>query len=418
MNRRELLRCGVAAAGGALTLRSPHSEAQWSTPAPKVLRLRIRSINAELAPGVLVRALACNDTLAGPLVHVIPNERIGIEVANDANRTVDLHGPWIGENFRLGAGERVNTVFQATSSGVGCARTFVAGPAVAGIAGMFVQPDFLHDADQVHHLSIQHWLPSLTPGAGALLAPGITYRYASLGDKLLHASEPIRVREGQRVLFHFFNASPTKCVSLSLPNHRFLVLALDGYAVPRPRAVNHVFLGPGERVAAVVHMGSPGRFVLGSIDRRDRGAGFGRVIEYTHAGGAYRHADIQRLVWDYGAFGGEEIRTAGSATVIPIEFIPASGGATQIDAYPLQLDGGSRYRLSLVNATGEHHCVSLRGHSFELTSVAGNAVRGIVKDTIALPTFARTEIEFVAANSTVDLLHAPSVAVSKPAHDG
>ena len=48
----------------------------------------------------------------------------------------------------------------------------------------------------------------------------------------------IRVKEGQRILFHFLNASATESVRLALPGHRFQVPALDGNPVPRPQLVD------------------------------------------------------------------------------------------------------------------------------------------------------------------------------------
>ncbi len=46
--------------------------------------------------------------------------------------------------------------------------------------------------------------------------------------------DPIRVKHGQRVLFHVLNASATEIRSLALPGHVFRVVALDGNPVPTP----------------------------------------------------------------------------------------------------------------------------------------------------------------------------------------
>ena len=69
--------------------------------------------------------------------------------------------------------------------------------------------------------------------------------------------EPIRVREGQRVLFRLLNASPTQNITLALPGHRFTVIALDGNPVPTQRSVDTLFLAPAERA---------------DVDRRDEPA--------------------------------------------------------------------------------------------------------------------------------------------------
>ena len=48
-------------------------------------------------------------------------------------------------------------------------------------------------------------------------AKDVGYKYASFNDKLSSFAEPIRVRQGQRILFRFLNASATENVSLALP---------------------------------------------------------------------------------------------------------------------------------------------------------------------------------------------------------
>ncbi|MGH9665374.1 MAG: hypothetical protein ACRD9L_13205 [Bryobacteraceae bacterium] len=70
--------------------------------------------------------------------------------------------------------------------------------------------------------------------------------------------DPVRGREGQRVLFRILNANATLTHRIALAGHKLTVLALDGNAVPRPRAVDVVEMGPAERVDAVVTMERPG----------------------------------------------------------------------------------------------------------------------------------------------------------------
>ena len=49
---------------------------------------------------------------------------------------------------------------------------------------------------------------------------------------MLGHGEPIRVKQGERVLFHVLNASATEIRSLALPGHIFRIVALDGNPVP------------------------------------------------------------------------------------------------------------------------------------------------------------------------------------------
>ena len=66
----------------------------------------------------------------------------------------------------------------------------------------------------------------------------VMYHAATLGDRMLGHGEPIRVRQGERVLFRLLNASASMGISLALPGHRFTVVALDGNPVPTPTAVD------------------------------------------------------------------------------------------------------------------------------------------------------------------------------------
>ena len=61
----------------------------------------------------------------------------------------------------------------------------------------------------------------------------VLYGSASFNDKMLGHGEPIRVREGQRVLFRLLNASATENVMLALAGHRLNVVTLDGNRSPR-----------------------------------------------------------------------------------------------------------------------------------------------------------------------------------------
>ena len=62
----------------------------------------------------------------------------------------------------------------------------------------------------------------------------VMYHAATLGQRMLGHDEPIRVKQGERVLFRLLNASATMDVTLALPGHRFTVIALDGDPVPTP----------------------------------------------------------------------------------------------------------------------------------------------------------------------------------------
>ena len=56
----------------------------------------------------------------------------------------------------------------------------------------------------------------------------------SINDKALGSGDPIRVREGQRLLVHFLNASAIENRRIALAGHKMKVIAMDGNPVPTP----------------------------------------------------------------------------------------------------------------------------------------------------------------------------------------
>ena len=60
----------------------------------------------------------------------------------------------------------------------------------------------------------------------------VGYALFSINGRMLGHGEPIRVKAGERVLFHVLNASATEIRSLALPGHTFLDLlwAFEGYS--------------------------------------------------------------------------------------------------------------------------------------------------------------------------------------------
>src|SRR5262249_33152690 len=78
----------------------------------------------------------------------------------------------------------------------------------------------------------------------------VDYNLFSVNGKMLGHGDPIRVRQGERVLFHVINASAGEIRSLALPGHMFRIVALDGNPVRTRSEVRVWGLGPAERFPA------------------------------------------------------------------------------------------------------------------------------------------------------------------------
>ena len=109
----------------------------------------------------------------------------------------------------------------------------------------------------------------------------VGYRYFTINGRMLGHGEPVRVKQGERVLFHVLNGSATEIRSLALPGHSFKVVALDGNAVPTPAEVPVLWLGTAERISAIVEMNHPGVWTMGDLADDDRSHGMGIVVEYA-----------------------------------------------------------------------------------------------------------------------------------------
>jgi FtsP/CotA-like multicopper oxidase with cupredoxin domain len=242
------------------------------------------------------------------------------------------------------------------------------------------------------------------------------YHAATLGDRMLGHGEPIRVRQGERVLFRLLNASGSMGIALALPGHRFTVIALDGNPVPTPRTVDVLRLDVAERADVIVEMNNPGVWVFGSAKDDDRNIGMGVVVEYANRGGEPQWIAPPDSSWDYTAFGRHAPAAAPDETIyLKFEKVPGGrggynrwviNGKSWPDTSPLfTVRQGRRYRLVMDNHSGDEHPVHLHRHSFEVTKVGDKPTSGLMKDTISMPRFSTAEIDFVANDPGLTFFH-------------
>jgi FtsP/CotA-like multicopper oxidase with cupredoxin domain len=247
----------------------------------------------------------------------------------------------------------------------------------------------------------------------------VGYGLFSINGKMLGASEPIRVRQGERVLFHVLNASATETRSLALPGHVFRVVALDGNSVPTPADVPVLWLGTAERISAIVEMNHPGVFVMGDLSDDDRSHGMGIVVEYSGNGGKPQWMKPKPFRWDYTRFGNAGTMTPTPDETIEMTILKHNAAANGFNLWTLngeafsmetmkplyKVQEGRRYRLKFRNASDDIHPLHLHRHSFELTRVGGKPMAGVLKDVVMLGGFQELELDFVADNPGRTLFH-------------
>jgi FtsP/CotA-like multicopper oxidase with cupredoxin domain len=435
MNRRDFLATsGTTAFMGALT-RGGFTA--YARPSAADHTLRIAPLKLELAPGKTVKTVAYNEAVPGPVLRLRQGMPVTIDVVNDTDRDEFVH--WHGLHIPAevdGAMEEGSPPVPARGRR---SYTFTPDPGGARwyhshvFAGKnfdratysgqfgFLMVDGPGDPgryDQELFLALHDWDGYITGGDDGFEMVG--YKYASINGRLLGFADPVRVREGERVLVHLLNASATEPHWLSLPGHRFTVLALDGNPVPRPTGVEQLRLHPGERVDAIVEMNAPGVWILGEPREKVRKAGMGIVVEYAGRAGPPRWVAPADMGWDYLAFSAAQ-PSGGDGASGPIERIPLVFRSVfrghgdfehwsvngreypRTDIVPLRL--GARYRLVFDNQSTEDHPVHLHRHTFELTRFAGVATSGIRKDVVAVPAHTVVEADFTADHPGKALFH-------------
>jgi FtsP/CotA-like multicopper oxidase with cupredoxin domain len=247
----------------------------------------------------------------------------------------------------------------------------------------------------------------------------LAYNFFTVNGRMLGQGEPIRVKPGERLLLHVLNASATEIRSLALPGHAFTVVALDGNLVPHPVAVPVLWIGPAERVCAIVEMKHPGVWVMGDLSDEDRDRGMGIVVEYAGQKGKPVWRKAAPFRWDYTRFGKPGATSPPPDQVVELTFAARNGALGGFDKFTingvafsmdnmeplLRLRQGLRYRLHMRNATDDIHPIHLHRHSFELTSIAGVPTAGVMKDVVLLGAFQEMTIDFTANQRGLSLFH-------------
>jgi FtsP/CotA-like multicopper oxidase with cupredoxin domain len=247
----------------------------------------------------------------------------------------------------------------------------------------------------------------------------VGYELFSINGRMLGHSDPIRVRQGERVLFHVLNASATEIRSLALPGHVFRIVALDGNPVPTQVDVPVLWLGTAERICALVEMSHPGVWVMGDLADDDRRHGMGVVVEYAGQTGKPKWIAPKPFRWDYTRFGRANAVPAQPDETIEMTIGKNNAALNGFNQWTLNgeafsmatmrpmhtLHEGRRYRLKFRNASDDIHPLHLHRHSFELTRVNGKPTAGVIKDVVMLGGYQELAFDFVADNPGLTLFH-------------
>jgi FtsP/CotA-like multicopper oxidase with cupredoxin domain len=432
--------------------------------------LRIKTSPVEIAKNRIVSLTTYNGQFPGPLLRVKEGQQVTVDVHNETDVPEQLH--WHGQIVPVGVdgaaeegtpfipahGKR-RIVFSPRPAGFRFYHThnragadLYAGQYSGEVGPVYIEPkNEAGDYDREVFLVLKEFEPAFSRGGDmpmnflspatkvkaleeqgesamkGSLAKGMAHGYEvgygsfTINGRMLHHGEPIRVKQGERVLFHVLNGSATEIRSLALPGHSFHVIALDGNPVPNPANVPVLWLGTAERVSAIVQMNHPGVWVMGDTADDDRRQGMGIVVEYVGSAGKAQWHAPPRFRWNYIRFA-----KPGASAPVPDEtfemtFVKENAAEEGFNrwtingiAYPManeiapasfHLREGKRYRIHMRNASDDIHPIHLHRHSFELTSLGGTPTAGIVKDVVMVGGYQEVAVDFVANNPGLTLFH-------------
>ncbi|GGG92170.1 multicopper oxidase family protein [Silvibacterium dinghuense] len=426
MNRREFVKSTAMTAALAAAARLRAQQTADVT-------LEIAPLKLEIAPGKTISTLAYNGRVPGPLIRWPEGKAITMDVHNrtDIPEIVHWHGLWIpadqdgameeGSPMIAPGGERryhftpepagTRWYHTHTFAGHDLKRALYSGQ----FGCFYVEPkQEPGDYDQEVFLTLHDWNAYM--GNGGDTSMDASYDYATINDRMLGHGEPIRVKQGQRVLFRIVNASATVTHWLGMAGHRMMVLSLDGNVVPVQKNIEALRLAPAERADVLIEMTRPGVWVLGETRDEVRRSGMGVVVEYAGASGEPQWIAPPEAVWDYAQFAHPQAEAAVPDHVLPLVFTSKFHGHGEFDSwmingksYPktdtIMLEQGKRYRLQMVNKSMDDHPVHLHRHTFEVTSLDGRPMSGLRKDVVVVPGKSTAEIDFVAQNPGATLFH-------------
>jgi FtsP/CotA-like multicopper oxidase with cupredoxin domain len=446
MNRRNFLSStGILVAGSSLNALMPRSLAAGGPSTKADYSLRIEAGTFEIGPGISIKTTSYNGQVPGPLLRLREGVPVSIDVTNTTanDDLVHWHGLAI-DSLNDGAMEEGSPMIPAGAthrysftprpSGTRWYHTHASANDNLSLGTYSGQFGFLliegrqqsAPYDQEINLAIHHWEPSFVPMVETMreqssnmpLTAGsdVGYKYATINSHMLGAGEPIRVKQGQRVLMRLLNASATENVSLALPGHTFKVIAMDGNPVPNPKSTEVISLAVAERIDAIVEMNSPGVWILGSTLEKARQMGLGIVVEYAGKKGAPVWKDPAPAEWDYTSFANATAAPKPDDTFdLTFRDIGPLHGS-QFDTWtinnkswpnidPLIVQEGKRYRLVFHNGSGDQHPIHLHRHTFEVTRIGDKQISGLKKDVINVMPLDTVEVDFIADNPGDTLWH-------------
>ena len=248
-----------------------------------VFSLEATPVRWEILPDRQVTAWTYNGTVPGPEIRVPYGQRVRIEVKNSLPDETTVH--WHGIDVPNAMDGVPGVTQEPIAPGGTYTYEFVALPAGRdsaggtflyhshvdedrqfglGLSGAFViEPKQRQRYDVEKTVVIQEW--TLNPMSGetwpAMEMTGMLPNFFTLNGKSYPATEPVKMKVGQRALFRLVGAG-----SSSHPMHLhgtdFTVVAKDGHPLAAPFKADVIQVGSGERYDIAFSPTRPGKWVF------------------------------------------------------------------------------------------------------------------------------------------------------------
>jgi FtsP/CotA-like multicopper oxidase with cupredoxin domain len=473
---------GVGAAASAAGLRAlePGRRQAASGPIPsragaaaRTILLEARETRWELAPGRTVQAMTYDGTVPGPEIRAREGERLRIVFTNRLTEPTTIH--WHGVDVPnamdgvpgltqepVEPGGTFVYEFEAHPAGTRWYHTHFASVRQLDLglaAPLIIEPagGERRAADREHTLVFDDWetgagpeVPDTTAGvagargeAGGMMRGGMggmmrgmggmmgrgmmggrgrpAYDTMTINGKAYPATEPLRVRKGERVRLRLINASAEHTHAIRLAGHRLRVTHADGNAMPEPVEVDVVPIAPAERYDVLVEATHPGAWFLYCAQPGHVKAGERLLVQYDGHGRAKPEPpaplDGGARIWRYEMGRGRDAARPSPDRAHDVDLRLGGGmmgsdswtinGGQYPDVDPLRLERRERVHVRFRNRTMEAHPMHLHGQSFRVLAVNGRRLPApLVKDTVDVEAhMGSVDVAFAADNPGRWLLH-------------
>jgi FtsP/CotA-like multicopper oxidase with cupredoxin domain len=472
VSRREFMktagRAGLAtvalgAGWASLIPRRVGAAAPGAAGGVREILLVAREVEWELAPGKRIKAWTYNGRVPGPELRLREGERVRIVLKNALPEPTTIH--WHGVDVPnpmdgvpgvtqapVKSGETFIYDFEARPAGTRWYHTHFQEHKQLDLglyAPLIIEPAEADPfpSDREYTLLFDDWatgtgrpLPSTREGTagarggmGGMMGRGMSggmgrmmegmmgggqhpaYDTMTINGKAYPATEPLRVRKGERVRLRLINASADHTHIIRLAGHRLQVTHTDGNPLVRPVEVDAVPIGPSERYDVQFVADRPGAWFLYCAEPGHPGAGEQVAVLYEGHEGATLEPPIEGItdlsLWRYSIGRGREVLPAPTTGRQPEFRLALGGGMMDSDVWtingkqyprtdPLPVRRGDLVRVRFSNMSMEAHPMHLHGQSFKVLAVNGRRLaQPIVKDSVDVEAhMGAVDIEFTAHN--------------------